>query len=385
MRVAVYTDYPYQQRSGQVFAERAFALFLAQLAPNFERFTVIGRLAPPSERGRYPLGEQVEFVALPYYRSLTEPWPVIKAMAGSVRRYWRALDDTDCVWLLGPHPVSILFAALALVRRRRIVLGVRQDLPQYVRNRHPNSRLMRLFGGILERSYRWLGRRCDVIAVGPALADNYRRSRRVLELTVSLVDEADIVAPESRDVDYSAELEVLSVGRLDTEKNPLMLADVLSQLARQDRRWQLTVCGEGSLAGELDARLRDLDVSDAARIRGYVTHGDLTALYRGSQFFLHVSWTEGLPQILFEAFAAALPVVATDVGGVREACGDAVTLIPPGDPAAAAEALLQLSADPELRLRRIEAGHALVRAATIQAECARVTAFLGDGRAPARN
>ena len=40
--------------------------------------------------------------------------------------------------------------------------------------------------------------------------------------------------------------------------------------------------------------------------------------YRDSHMFLHVSWTEGVPQVLFESFAAGLPVVATAVGGVPE-------------------------------------------------------------------
>jgi Glycosyltransferase len=379
MRLAVYTDYPYQQVGGEVYAERAFALFLAQLAPRFERFTVIGRLAPPSDRGRYALGERVEFVPLPYYRSLSEPLPVLKAMLGSIGRFWRALDETDCVWLLGPHPVSILFAAIARLRGRRIVLGVRQDLPEYVRNRHPGHRLLRLSAAILERSFRLLGRFCSVIAVGPTLADHYRHSRRLLRLTVSLVDEADIIEPESKRLDYDGELKVLSVGRLDAEKNPLMLADVLALLAESDSRWRLVVCGEGSLVGQLEARLRELGVVDKAELRGYVAQdGGLGALYRDCQMLLHVSWTEGLPQVLYEAFAAGLPVVATDVGGVREASGDAITLIPAGDPGAAARALGELSEDGALRNRRTEAGYELVRGATIQAECLRVVEFLND-------
>jgi glycosyltransferase involved in cell wall biosynthesis len=300
-------------------------------------------------------------------------------MAGSIRRYWKALADTDCVWLLGPHPVSFLFAAIALLRRKRVVLGVRQDLPEYVRNRHPGRRLLLLSAWVLERSYRFLGRFCAVIAVGPTLADHYRRSRRLLQLTVSLVDEADIVAPGSKRLDYDGELKVLSVGRLDPEKNPLMLADVLARLIDEDPRWRLVVCGEGSLADQLDARLRKLGVDGKAELRGYVAQDSgLAALYRDCQMLLHVSWTEGLPQVLYEAFAAGLPVVATDVGGVREASGDAVTLIPAGDPGAAARALGELSEDEALRNRRTEAGYELVRGATIQAECLRVVEFLND-------
>ena len=378
MRLGVYTDYPYQQLDDGVYAERAFAVFLARLAPRFERFTVIGRLAPPSGRGRYPLGESVEFVPLPYYPSLSEPLPVLRAMFGSIGRYWRALKQIDAVWLLGPHPVSFLFAALAILRRKRVVLGVRQDLPEYVRNRRPGRRMLLLSAWILELGFRALGRFCAVIAVGPTLADHYRHSRRLLQLTVSLVETSMLVEPGSAPQRYDGQLNVLSVGRLDAEKNPLMLADVLALLVERDRRWRLIVCGEGTLADGLAERLRELGIEGNAELRGYVPQdGGLADLYRESQMLLHVSWTEGLPQVLFEAFAAALPVVATDVGGVREATGDAVTLVPAGDPEAAAGALQELVTDDALRERRVRAGHSLVSTATIEAECERVTEFLG--------
>lgn len=378
MRLAVYTDYPYHLVDGEVYAERAFAVFLARLGSHFERFTLIGRLAPYSDRGRYALGEEVELVPLPYYASLSEPLPVLKAIAGSIRRYWRALDDTDCVWLFGPHPMTFAFAAIAWLRRKQVVLGVREDLPEYMRNRHPGNRPFQLAARVMQSAFLALGRVCPVVAVGPVLADRYRHARRVLELTVSLVDESEIVAPDSTH-DYGGELKVLSVGRLDAEKNPLLMADALARLVAEDPRWRLIVCGEGSLAGQLEARLKELGVSANAELRGYVSQdGGLKALYRECQMLLHVSWTEGLPQVLYEAFAAALPVVATDVGGVAAATHGAVTLIPPGDPDGAAAALLELSRDGALRRRQVEAGHALVSAATIQEESRRLAAFLND-------
>ena len=118
-------------------------------------------------------------------------------------------------------------------------------------------------------------------------------------------------------------------------------------------------------------------MADRAELRGYVPHaGGLAEAYRESQVLLHVSWTEGLPQILYEAFAAALPVVATDVGGIRVAVGEAVTLIPPGDAPAAADGIAALGADPVIRAEQIAAGNTLVHASTIQAEVGRVAAFI---------
>ena len=46
---------------------------------------------------------------------------------------------------------------------------------------------------------------------------------------------------------------------------------------------------------------------------------ELAARYAGADALVHVSWTEGVPQVLLEAFAAGLPVVATAVGGVPAA------------------------------------------------------------------
>jgi glycosyltransferase involved in cell wall biosynthesis len=86
--------------------------------------------------------------------------------------------------------------------------------------------------------------------------------------------------------------------------------------------------------------------------------------------------TEGLPQVLIEAFAAGVPVVATDVGGIREAVGDAARLIAPGDPAAAASELEAIASDPGLRERLIAAGNAYVVARTAGAEIGRVAEFL---------
>jgi glycosyltransferase involved in cell wall biosynthesis len=99
-------------------------------------------------------------------------------------------------------------------------------------------------------------------------------------------------------------------------------------------------------------------------------------LYRSSNAFLHVSFTEGLPQVLLEAFAAGVPVVATAVGGVPDAVGDAALLIPPDDPEAAAGALERLAGDSELRASLVRRGAERVRKRTLEVESARVADFL---------
>jgi glycosyltransferase involved in cell wall biosynthesis len=378
VRLVTFTDYVYREVDGVVYGERAFAVFLAALAGQVDELTILGRLDPGEGAYHYPLPDSVRFVALPHYSSLTRPVAVVGSLVRSLRRFWRALDDADRVWLLGPYPHAVAFALLTRIRRRRLVLGVRQDFPSYVRNRRPGRRWMHGGADLLERSWRRLARGSPVVAVGPELARQYRFAPAVLEIVVSLVRDADIgEGTRAADRSYDGELRVLSVGRLDAEKNPLLLASVLQSLVRADPRWRLVICGEGPLRSALAQELDRLDLSERAELRGYVpVQGGLLELYRSSHAFLHVSLTEGMPQVLIEAFASGLPVVATAVGGVADAAEGAAILIPPSDAEAAADALRKIAADEVKRGELIAEGLARARAHTLDAEVARVAHFI---------
>lgn len=377
MRFAVYTDYKYRHDSTGVYAEKAFTLFLARLADEFDGLVLLGRLDPRPGRWHYRLPPSLSFVPLPWYPSLARPLTAAPAMLRSIRRFWRALDDVDGVWLLGPHLLSLAFLLIAVARRKRVLLGARQDLPRYVANRHPDRRTLQVAAHVLEGAWRLLARRHPIIVVGPDLERRYRRARAVLGVYVSLIAERAIEAPAGESRDYSGELSVLAVGRLEREKNPLLLADVLAMLREAEPRWRLVVCGDGPMRDELMQRLRRLGVSEHADLRGYVAmDGGLARFYRDCHLFLHVSWTEGVPQVLLEAFAARLPVVATAVGGVPLAADGCALLIQPGDASAAAEQLVTLAHDESLREGLTRAGAALVRRHTIDAETRRVADFL---------
>jgi glycosyltransferase involved in cell wall biosynthesis len=366
-------------------------LFIAGVAAAAEHTILLGQLDPELPRAHYRVPDHVEFVGLPPYPSMLSLGAPL-AMLRSLRTFWRLLPQVDVVWLLGPHPLCLAFAALAALRRKRITLGVRQDFPTYVRTRHPGRRLVHLAGDLLEGSYRLLARRAPTVVVGPDLASNFSRARHLLPISVSLVRDSDIADPaEAASRAWNGERTVLSVGRLETEKNPLLLADVLARLTPNPAQaaeppasghgndWRFLICGEGPMEDELRGRLRELGVEDRAELLGYLPiHGGLMDRYRSVNAFLHVSWTEGMPQVLLEAFAAGTPVVATAVGGVPEAAGDAALLIPPGDPEAAAAALSRIAAEPELRAQLVKKGIERVRGRTLEAESARVAHFLAD-------
>jgi glycosyltransferase involved in cell wall biosynthesis len=377
LRLAVYCDFSYRLADDSVYAEVSFSRFVEGLAPHCERLVVLGRLDPAPERFPYRL-RAAEFVALPNYRSGADLAAVLRAIPAAVRRFWRVLDDVDVVWILGPNPPQApLFAILAMLRGRRVVLGVRQNLPELIRHRRRGKRMVVGSAYLLEWAFRVLSRFAPVVVVGGDLARRYRGAKSILNLYVSLLAESDLIGHDGHRSYDADELVVLSVGRLDPEKNPLLLVDVLERALQADPRWRLHVCGDGVLAGALAERATRMGVGDRLVQHGYVPiDAGLWDLYRTAHVLLHVSMTEGAPQVILEAFAARLPVVATAVGGVPDLVAERGLLVPPGDPRAAAAALARIVADADLRGRLVESGHLTAKDHTLQAECRRLADFL---------
>ncbi len=373
MRLAAYEDAIYRRdASGILTVHRTFPLFMFSLAADCDELTVLGRLDPDPGRSHNVVPDPAAFVALPYYASAADVGAVVSALGGTLRRFWAVLGDVDTVWINGPSPMALALAVLALVRRRHIVLGVRQDTLAYARSRFPGRLGPQAAFHVMEGVWRALARVNAVSTVGPALSKRYARARRRHELIVSFVSESDLERPRQPPGD--APYTVLSVGRLETEKNPLLLADVLADLGADFR---LDVVGEGPLENDLRDRLAFLGVAHRADLLGYVPlDGGLMDRYREADVFLHVSWTEGVPSVLMEAFASRAPTVATDVGGVRAVAEGAALLVPPGDAPAAAAAVRRIVVDDALRQRLVSAGIERTRLRTGDAERRRFADFL---------
>lgn len=117
----------------------------------------------------------------------------------------------------------------------------------------------------------------------------------------------------------------------------------LAILGQQGVPCRLAFAGQGPMEAELRARSAGLDV----RFDGHVD--DMAAWFAGIDAFLLPSDHEGTPLALLEACAAGLPCIATRVGGIPAAVGDAALLVPRRDPPALAAAINRLVAAPELR------------------------------------
>ena len=358
-------------------------MFIAGVAAAAEHTILLGQLDPELPRAHYRVPDHVDFVGLPRVSEHAQPARAAARCSGSLRTLLAAAGEVDAVWLLGPAP--------ALPRLRGACGAARQagharrapGLPDATsRTPPPGPALVHLAGDLLEGSYRLLARRAPDGGGRPRAGRRTSGApRRLLPISVSLVRDSDIVDPAEAAARpwTTASTRCSASAGSRPRRTRCCWPTCWRGSTRATRDWRLLICGEGPLEGELRERLRELGVADTAELLGYVPiHGGLMDRYRSVNAFLHVSWTEGMPQVLLEAFAAGTPVVATAVGGVPEAAGDAALLIPPGDPDAAAQALRGSRATPELRRQLVRSGIERVRGRTLEAESARVARFLAD-------
>jgi len=148
------------------------------------------------------------------------------------------------------------------------------------------------------------------------------------------------------------------VARLSPVKNHAVLFKAVAQL---DARFHLVVIGDGPSRASLEDLARRLGVDPRVHFTGEVVSPH--NLHQFLDISVLCSLSEGFPNSLIEAMAAARPVVATPVGGVTDAVTHGVTgiLVPVDDPAPLVDALQVLEANSLLRTRLGEAGREVVR------------------------
>jgi len=156
------------------------------------------------------------------------------------------------------------------------------------------------------------------------------------------------------------------VGTFKRQKGHIHLLDAVASVAGRLPDLHLLLVGDGELVEDVRARVADLGLDGRVHLLG--TRRDVPALLAASDSFVLPSLWEGLPVALVEAMASQLPVIATDVSGTSQVMEAGVTgwIVPPGDVAALAAAMVELVSDPVGAAAMAEA--AAVRAAAFSAD-----------------
>jgi glycosyltransferase involved in cell wall biosynthesis len=202
--------------------------------------------------------------------------------------------------------------------------------------------------------------RTTYVCVGAHLARAVRAQGVAPERVRIVPNAVRLEAPRAGPPRAGAVPAVVAGGRLHAKKGFDILIRAMAVLRERGVAATCRIAGEGPERARLEALIADLDLADRVVLEGW--RDDLADFLAQGHVFAFLSYQEGFPLVLLQAMAAGLPIAASAIDGVDEMLtdGDNGLLVPPGDPAALAEALAALLTDPSRAARLAEAARAMV-------------------------
>lgn len=252
-------------------------------------------------------------------------------LLGFFRALWGALGarSYDVLHAHSPHTAVLLPLAILLRPRfwrlwRSMVLTVHDSFYDY----KPRNQAMTVVGLALFQRV--------VFCSHAALQSLPLVARAVMGRRARVVQNAADLARVARAVESveppdDALFRVVSVGRLETVKDPLAM--VAAFAAATDAGCRLQMIGAGALERDVTQEVRTRGLEEQVETTGLVPRDEVFRSYAHSDLFVSVSHGEGLPVAVMEAMAAGLPVVLSDIPPHREVVDgmEGVPLVPVGD------------------------------------------------------
>ena len=363
-------------RLAQALAARGHTVTAIAPADRGERGApTLGRVAVRRVRYAAPARETLAYRGTMHRAAATNPLAAV-AFVGLVRALAAAVGE-EC----RAAPVDVVHAhwwipggaAAALAQRRgRPFLVTLHGTDVALSRKLPGGRW--LMGAVLRRA-------AAVTAVSTALAEAAAESlgRPVAGIPLTPMPLAPASATPAAG-GAGARRGVIFVGRLTVQKRVGDLLEALALLGRRGTAPDATVVGDGPERGALEARVAALGLAGKVTFTGAVPPEAVASHLAGKRLFVLPSVDEGLGLVVAEALAAGVPVVATRSGGIPDLLTgrDAGELVPPGDPAALAEAMARVGGDERYLAGAREAGRALLERLSPDAVAGRFEALYGD-------
>ena len=277
------------------------------------------------------------------------PYPVLNVT--SYKTFLESIKSSDLIHAHGhPYLSSFLAAKLAKKYSKPFVLTQHNTFIEYGRSWDMVERLNDFVVGkaVLKEADKIIvvsnATRKYVLSLGAAPAKIKLLHNGVdLERFKPLTEVKDAVR-EKLGISKNAVV-VITVRRLVYKNGVDTLIDSAAMAIKKNSKLVFLVVGEGPDFAEVKAKIKQLEIGNNFRLAGFVSDEDLPLYYNVADFFVLPSKSgEGLPLVALEAMACGLPVVATNVGGISEIMTkDYGKIVPPDNPAALAEAILEFS------------------------------------------
>jgi glycosyltransferase involved in cell wall biosynthesis len=308
----------------------------------------------------------VTSIEVPHYPGLELGVPSLPAAVEAI-----ANGRYDLIHVCAPGPSAIAAALVARAMEIPLVGSYHTELAAYARVRSGDAMLELTTQLVVAAFYA----QCRLVLSPSNSADATLRNLGIAAPQIARWDrgvDTGRFSPALREPGLlNGEVTVLYSGRVTTEKNVDLLADAFEAAHASDPRLHLAIAGGGPEAERLRARL-----GTRASWLGWLDGDALARAYASADIFCFASTTDTFGQVVLEAQASGLAVLAADAGGPRDLIADGTDgMLCAPDAGAFAGAMLDLAASPLLRARL---GQAAVRSATART-WPRALAQLADG------
>ena len=281
-------------------------------------------------------------IDIPFYAGLKVGVPSLPAIVDAL-----ADGRYDLVHLCSPGPSGAAAALIARAMGVPILGSYHTELAAYAGMRTQDPRLEHAARLAIGAFYG----QCHRVLSPSTASDAVLREMGIADERIGRWDRGVDVArfsPALRRPDLlPGEITVLYAGRLTREKGADLLAKAFLRARERDPRLHLVLAGGGPEEHFLQARL-----GEHASFLGWLEGDALAAAYASADVFLFASRTDTFGQVLLEAQASGLPVVAVGEGGPASIVTDQISgRLCPADAGALADAVVELAASPALRER----------------------------------
>ncbi len=353
-----------------------FVVELSRLAHSIEVCTPVH--PEGSEQGFSIESPCVRYRSLPPSRTIEQ---FVRRFPGDgtriVGQLYQGIRGADLVWINGPHPLLPLGALIARLLRKPYLLWLRGDILETTRSKYAgqggrNGLALRA-AFYLDRLILFAAKGAVVFYTGGGLERYAAKARYGRLANTSLVRDSQLAAGSKSCV--HSPIRLLWAGQLRPVKGLPYLLGAVRALRDQGLSVSLTLVGDGEQREALEAAIERLGLQETVSLEGYLPPGpDLDAFFEQADLFVLPSLSEGVPKVLFEAMARALPVVASRVGGVPDVVTDGANglLVPPADAEALVGAIRRLAEDSMLRARLSRGALEFARGHTTAAEVERI-------------
>jgi glycosyltransferase involved in cell wall biosynthesis/predicted metal-dependent phosphoesterase TrpH len=313
-------------------------------------------------------------VEIPFYAGLKVGVPSLPTIVEAL-----AEGRYDLVHLCTPGPAGVAALLTARVMDLPVLGSYHTELAAYAGLRSADPALEAVAHGAMSMFYS----QCSVVLSPSEASDAVLGTLGIAADRVGRWDRGVDLArfsPERRVPGVFGDgINVLYAGRLTREKGADLLADAFLAARKRDPRLHLVLAGGGPEEEQLRARL-----GEHATFLGWLEGNALADAYASADLFLFASRTDTFGQVLLEAQASGLPVVAVAEGGPCSIVADGVTgLLAPADATALADAVVALAGDPDARARLAGAAREAVAERTWERALQRLAdgygRALGDG------